>query len=109
MDNNKISTFMGFVMRTKRYRIGVNAVATLKKAELMVVCKTASENTKKDADKLARRLHVPLLETVEQTLEAYVHHENAKVMAITDKGLAKAILENRENHFIARNLGDKNG
>ena len=109
MDNNKINTFMGFVIRTGRYRICVNAVATLKKAELMIVCHTASENTKKDAEKLARRLHVPLLQTAGESLESYVHRENAKVMAITDKGLAKAILENSENHFIARNLGDKNG
>ncbi len=108
MENkSKAQTFIGFVMRTGRFKIGVNAVYTLKKANLLIVCKSASENTKKESIKLSKRLSAPLLETVNDTLEELTKRENAKVMAITDKDLAKAIIDNSEKDFIA--LGEKNG
>ena len=41
--------------------------------------------------------------TVTAKLEDITHRENAKVMAVADKALAKAILENIENDFIVKN------
>ncbi len=110
MENkSKAQTFIGFAMRTGRFKIGVNAVYTLKKANLIIVCKTASENTKKESEKLAKRLSAPLIETAKFSLSELTFRENAKVMAITDKDLAKAIMDNLDLEFIARNLGEKNG
>ena len=107
MENNKkAETFIGFSMRTGKFRIGANACATLKKAYLVIVCRSASENTKKEAEKLAKRFKCSLLETVTKLLEEYTHRENAKVMAIADKGLAQAITDNSEKDFIARVLGE---
>lgn len=105
---NKVKTFIGFAMRTGKFRIGTNAAATLKKASLVIVCHTAAENTKKEADKLAKKFHAPVLETVTTTLSELTHRENAKIMAIADKNLSQAILENSNNDFIRRNLGDLN-
>lgn len=99
---SKAETFIGFAMRTGKFRIGANAAATLKKASLMIVCFTASDNTKKDAEKLAKKFHCPLLEPINKTLEEITHRENAKVMAIADKDLSKAILDNSNKDFIAR-------
>lgn len=98
----KAETFIGFAMRTGKYRIGANASATLKRAYLVIVCKTASENTKKDALKLAKGFHCKLIETVTCTLEELTHKDNAKVMAIAEKSLAKAISDNLENDFIEK-------
>ena len=110
MENKaKAETFIGFAMRTGKYKIGTNAVQTLKRAYLVIVCKSASDNTKKECDKLAKKFHAPIVETTDRLLSDYVHKENAKVMAIADKSLAQAILDNAENYFIARILGDKNG
>lgn len=107
MDSNKkAETFIGFAMRTGKFRIGANACATLKKACLVLVCRSASENTKKDAEKLAKKFACPILETVSKRLEEYTHRENSKVMAIADKNLAQAIMDNSEKDFIARVLGD---
>ena len=100
---SKAETFIGFAMRTGKYRIGANAVQTLKRANLMIVCSSASDNTKKEADKLARKFHCPILETKENTLEEITHRENSKVMAIADKSLSLAILSNVDEDFIARN------
>lgn len=102
-NKSKAQTFIGFAMRTGKFRIGTNAAATLKRAELVIVCKSASDNTKKEADKLAKKFHCPILETKKITLEELTHRENAKVMAIADKSLSLAVLSNSDEDFIARN------
>ena len=104
MENKtKAETFVGFAMRSGKYRIGTNALATLKSASLIIVCGTASDNTKKQADKLAKKLRCPIIEAKNVTLEKLTHRENAKVMAVADKGLSQAILDNSEKDFTKRN------
>lgn len=103
MENKtKAETFIGFAIRAKKFRIGANAVQTLKSANLIIACFSASENTKKQAEKIAGNFKCPLLITKEKSLEDITFKENAKVMAITDKALAKAILDNSEKDFIAK-------
>lgn len=103
---SKAQTFIGFAIRAGKFRVGANAVATLKKVCLIIVCHTAADNTKKEADKLARKFHAPIIETAEIALETITHRENAKVMAVTDKDLSQAILDNLEKDFVKRNLGE---
>lgn len=104
MENKtKAQTFIGFAIRAKKCRIGMNAVQTLKRIELLITCRSASENTKKEALKVANKYRCTLLESTAQTLESITFTPNAKVMAITDKALAKAILENSKSEFIVIN------
>ncbi len=98
-NKSKAHTFIGFAVRTGKYKIGVNAAATLKKAYLVVVCRTASGNTVKEAKKLARRFGCALLQTVTADLQDYTFKENSKVLAIADRALAKALKDNSENDF----------
>ena len=101
MENKtKAQTFIGFAIRSNKYRIGMNAVQTLKKINLLIVCCSASENTKQEAKKVASKYHCKLLTTKEVKLEEITHKENSKVMAVIDSALAKAILDNCENEFI---------
>ena len=103
MENKgKAQTFIGFAIKARKCKIGLNAVLTLKKANLIIVCNTASENTKKQAQKIANKFNCPLIIAVTSTLEQLTHKENAKVMAIADKGLSVAILDNTEKDFIRR-------
>lgn len=95
-EKTKTETYIGFSVRSRKCKIGVNAVATLKKAELVLVCSSASENTKNEAQKLAQKLRCEIIILGTKLLAEMVHKENAKVMAITDKALAKAIIENAE-------------
>lgn len=93
MENKtKAETFIGFAVRSGKFRTGMNSVQTLKKAFLMIVCKSASENSLKEAKKTAAKFGCPLLKTESKLLEDAVHKENVKVMAITDRALAKAVL-----------------
>ena len=99
----KAQTFIGFAIRAKKYRIGMNAVQTLKSINLLIVCCSASENTKEQAQKVASKYHCPMIITNEIKLEQITFKENSKVMAITDKSLAKAILDNCKNDFTQKN------
>ena len=104
MENKgKAQTFIGFAIKARKCKIGANAVQTLKRANLIIVCSSASDNTKKQAEKFADRFHCPLITTVNFTLEQLTHRENAKVMAIADQALASAVLSNIQDDFIARN------
>ena len=56
MENKgKAQTFLGFAVRAGKYRTGFNSVASIKKAYLIVVCKTASENSVGEAKKIAKK------------------------------------------------------
>ena len=96
---SKAETFLGFVLRTKNYRIGLNAIQTLKKINLVIICKTTAENSRKKALQIATKMHAKAIITEQKTLEELTHKENAKIMAIYDAPLAKAILENIGTEF----------
>ena len=97
---SKTATFIGFCIRSGKYRTGVNSIATLKKANLILLCKSASENTVKQVQKLAKALNCQMLVTKTLLLEEMTFKPNVKAMAITDKSLAQAILENKQEEFI---------
>ncbi len=80
--------------------MGVNAVATLKKAELLILCHTASENTLNDAVSLSKKLNAKLFILNEIELEKVIFKENCKLIAITDKGLSDAIKKCDERRLV---------
>lgn len=101
MENKgKTQTFLGFAVRANKYRTGFNSVASLKRVYLLVVCKTASENSLNEAKKLATKFHCPLIQTETDRLEEIIFKQNAKIMAVTDKELARAAIINSEKDFI---------
>ena len=99
MEKSKSFTFIGFAIKARKLRCGVNAIATLKKADLLIVCSSASENTKKDAVKLSKKLFAKLLVLNEVLLESVVYKDKCKLVAITDKALAKAIINSGDSRF----------
>ena len=63
MENNKLHTFIGFSIKTGKYKIGLNAVNTLKRADLLLLCPTAAINTRKEAVKFSLKFKAPLFVT----------------------------------------------
>lgn len=100
INKGKAVTFVGFSIRARKCKIGVNACKTLKSAELIILCKTAGEDTKKEAYALKNKFNCELIITNGFTLEEITFKDNAKVMAITDCSLAKGITENLQEDFI---------
>ena len=97
----KAETFIGFILRANKYRVGLNSVESLKRANLIIVCHTASDNTVQMSKAFAKKFHCPLIVTKAKPLAEFILRDNVKVMAVTDKALAKALYENIENDFVS--------
>ena len=106
MQRSKALTYLGFAKRSGNLRTGVNAISTLKRASLLILCASASANTEKDAQKLAAKLGCPLLRSA-ALVEAITGKENCKLLAVTEENLAKAILDNLEDNFTIISGGCK--
>ena len=101
MSASKALAYLGFARKSGNLRAGVNAVSTLKKVNLLIVCSTASLNTVKEADKLAAKFACPLMET-KISAEEISGKENCKLLAVTDANLARAIIDNSDDNFTLK-------
>ena len=98
---SKIESYVGFAMRAGKCRCGMNSVASLKGAHVLLLCATASANTAKEAAKLAGKFRCK-----GAALETLTHREGCKVAAVTDRSLARAILEHLDEQFTEYQAGE---
>jgi len=98
----KIISYIGFALRARKVKLGVNAAETAKigAIKLLVLCSTASENTVKDAKSLAKKHGAKIVLSRQIPVEEIVHKENCKLIALLDGQLSKAILNNLNEHFV---------
>lgn len=98
---DKIISYIGFAIRARKIKMGVNACNTIKGGVgLFVLCHTAQKNTVKEAISLAKKHGVKIVLSKTYLLEDVVHKENCKLVAILDRQLSKAILNNLNEHFV---------
>ena len=101
----KIFTYLGFAKKSGNLCIGANSLARLKKrAYLMISCKTATDNARKDSEKFAKAFGCPLYTSGEFTLE-----DECKTLAVTDEALANAIISVAEEYGLKLLSGGKKG
>ena len=101
MENNKIYTYIGFAIKSRKIRCGVNSVATLKnRVPLLLLCKTASDNTFDEVLKIAKKINSKIYISKTYKVEDLVNKEHCKLIAIQDVNLAKAIIENGKDHIV---------
>ena len=97
MENkSKAETFIGFAIKSGKFRSGANTLATIKKAFLILVCETAAENTLKTAIKYAQKYRCKVFRTVGVMLEDLAHKDGIKIAAVMDLKLAQAIIGSAE-------------
>ena len=109
MKRSKVETFIGFAIRAGKFRLGVNAISTLKKAELLIMCSTISQNSIKDAVKLAKKFRAKIILSKTHLLEDLVGKEHCKLMAITDRALSEAVLQNLDENFAEYRVEEQDG
>lgn len=101
MNRSKVLTYIGFAIKARKVRTGVNVAKTLKvKAPLMILCETASENTVKEVVSIANKLNAKIIVTKGIKVEDIFYKQNCKLAVITDYQLAKAILSNTDEQFV---------
>ncbi len=106
MQRSKEITFIGFSVKARKIIYGINLISLSRKTIfLLIMCFSAAENTKKEAINLARKKGVKLLVTKDILLEEIVNKTNCKLVALTDKNLAAAVLDNADGNLVAYNGG----
>ena len=105
---SKICAYLGFAIKARKFRGGLNTIATTKKGVyLILVCKTASENTVKEGIKAAEKFRCPAFKTSAQTLEEMTNVPNVKIAAVTERNLADAIVKNSGDEITGLTGGHK--
>lgn len=101
----KIMSYIGFAIKKGSVRTGVNVAKTIKQpVPLMILCGSASDNTVDEVLALSKKFNAKVIRTKDITVEEIFNKENCKLAVITDYGLAKAIINNVNEHFVL--LGD---
>lgn len=96
---SKIETYIGFSIRAGKFKCGANAIATLKSAELLILCASGAKNAVHECERLARKFRCRAVLARGRTVEELTGKENCKLLSITDKSLAGAILDNLDDEF----------
>ena len=101
MQNDKISTYLGFCIRSGKIVFGVDRAEALKKGvHLLIADSTLSENSMKVLVKLKEKFSCPLLIAEGVELGDLLHRPAVKAAAVKDKNLASAILTAAEGDGI---------
>ena len=99
MANSKIETYIGFCIKSGKITLGSGAIATLKGGvKLLILDGTAAKNSKRLALKFKNRFNCPLI-ICKSGFERVVNREGAKLAAIRDEELSKAILQNLDDNY----------
>jgi len=99
LTNGKVNSYIGFAKKSGNLKCGINAIATLKKAELLIICNTATANSFSETDKLISKFKCRAFISVTDKVENLSGKENCKLIAVTDKKLAEAIINNSGSDF----------
>ena len=98
----KIVSYIGFAIRARKVKLGVNAADSAKVGtiKLLVLCSTAAKNTVKEAVSLSKKHGAKIVLSKLFTVEEITHKEKCKLIAVLDKELSGAILNNLNEHFV---------
>ncbi len=93
MEKNKIETYLGFCVRSRKIIFGTEMISRQKKGvKLLIMDGGIGANSLKETVKAKETLACPLLQTEAGLLAEWVHRPNVKAVAILDDSLATAIL-----------------
>lgn len=99
MANSKVETYIGFCIKSGKISLGSGAISTLKSGvKLIILDGTAAKNSQKLAFKFKNRFNCPLI-VCKSGFERVVNREGAKIAAIRDEELSKAILQNLDENY----------
>jgi ribosomal protein L7Ae-like RNA K-turn-binding protein len=98
---DKAETLIGFAVKAAKTVFGADTLERAKtRYYVIIVCKTASGNTLKKITEIAAQKKTPVI-VAENELQYTVGRKNCKVIAITDRQMSEAIMDNLgENYHL---------
>lgn len=97
LEINKAKTYIGFAIRSRTIKFGVDDICKCKKSELIIVSDSLQESSMKKVLAFAEKNHIDLLKLSLDDFENLLDNKSVKVVAILDKNLALAIKKNLTN------------
>jgi ribosomal protein L7Ae-like RNA K-turn-binding protein len=97
INTSKIKTYVGFAVKSRKIRYGVDDILKLKNADLIIVSDSLAESGMKKLEAFADRKSVGLIKLSEQDFFEVVQNISIKALAVLDENLADAIKKNLTN------------
>ena len=97
MATDKVKTLIGFAMKAGKVVFGTDNIEYSRTKRLIILCNTLSENSRNKV--VAHCGKVPVLLVTQGTLAEITHRENCKAIAITDKQMSEAMLNNKNGNY----------
>ena len=94
---DKVVTLVGFAIKSGKVVFGMDAILrNSRRKGLIITDKTLSEGSR---DKLVRQANGTVVISRVTPVSEITHREGCKVIAITDKQMAQAILDNMNGNY----------
>lgn len=99
MVNNigKVKTYIGFAVKSRKIKFGVDDILKLKKADLILVSDNLAESGLKKLKTFALNKSIKLYTLPGSLFNEFIDNTSIKAMAILDYNLADAIKKNLAN------------
>ena len=104
---SKIITYLGFCIKSGKIAFGLDNAEKKKKIFLLLYDRSLSDNSTKQAQKLAAKQKCDVL-VYGQSLGGLLHRDGCKLVAVTDQSLANAIrsaADGQENFCLLQGVG----
>lgn len=95
---DKVVSILGFAIKAGKVLYGCDSIERYHKRKyLMILCGTLSDNSR---DKIIRsQVGVPTVVVKQTTVEEMTHHSGCKAIAVIDKQMAQAMLDNMNGTY----------
>ena len=94
---SKIKTYIGFAIKSRKIKFGVDDILKLKNASLIIVSDSLAESGMKKLEGFAERKSIELIKFNESDFLELIQNISIKATAILDENLAEAIKKNLTN------------
>lgn len=98
MQQDKITSYVGFCLRANKVVFGVENLVKSKRCHLYLTDKTLAQNSYETLLSTVQKLKATLLCLSEGTLEEMTHKNGVKAIGLTEKNLAEAIIKEASEH-----------
>ena len=97
INTNKVKTYVGFAVKSRKIKFGVDDILKLKNTNLIMVSDSLAESGMKKLEAFADRKSVSLIKLSEEDFFEVVQNISIKALAVLDENLADAIKKNLTN------------
>jgi ribosomal protein L7Ae-like RNA K-turn-binding protein len=91
LQTNKAKTYLGFAIKSRAVKFGVDDICKCKKVELILVSDSLMESSFNKITKFSMQNNIDLLKIGLEKFEDLLDNKSVKAVAILDKNLALAI------------------